>query len=425
MTQQQFLLAHLFNIPGVNITGTINLHIEPNRSASNTGDYIIIGCTIPTIPKSSDLSTSEVVNVLKQIERIKFNIQNNNQNDQIILEIINKSEKIVQNTTSFFYFTVTPTFIKNSVLNKFLVSSTSGGAINITEINTSQTELQDTYRDVSISFEPFITNLQFGFSEFNAIISNAIDARSSNRIVESDRDTSTIIPSNFEAIISGSANPAEIQDSLYSSTGWSNSRYNGTKTTSLTYGKIPPTITGRLFIGEQYTLNTSSSNIFNAPFDSRVTENLLHSGEEKLPEIDYKVFRSGSESLEVIATTTDVINAQDVSTNITINYEEYINANQELKQGDIIEIDQIPFYINSTNNNTITLSGNYKGFNLNQNTTGDSNIKVINPDNRIYTFLGETSKIQSVSDSKVWIQETNEIVATNEFGTIIYKQITG
>jgi hypothetical protein len=52
-----------------------------------------------------------------------------------------------------------------------------------------------------------------------------------------DLDTGIITPSNFELLISGTAAPAAVQDSNYSSKAWSNLRYNGSRASSRNFNK--------------------------------------------------------------------------------------------------------------------------------------------------------------------------------------------
>lgn len=430
MTPQQFVAAHTFNIEGVNITGTINLHIEPNRDpalSSGQNNYTIIGCTIPIVPKNTQLSETQVINLLKQVEKITFTLTNNEQTEQVILEVLSKSENFGQNIHNFYYYVVKPTTITTTILNSF---TQLPGNQFFEPIQTTETELNDFYKNISIIFEPFITDLQFGFSEFNATISNAINARTSTKVVESDRNTSTILPSNFNAIISGSATPAKIQDSIYQEVGWNNARYKGSKTTAQGYGNVPPTINGTEFLGEQYALNTSSSVITQAPYEARVIQNFFYSGDTRLPRLQFSQYDFGSGYSEIIGElegTSTPIDSQTSRITVTI---EYINRDVAvLKPGDVITASdvEIPFVVVKVEQQSITkdnidIVGNYKNYATSGTIDANAQIRIFDPENRIYSFIGESSKIEGNSDAKIWIQEENEIAATNESGMIVYIQ---
>jgi hypothetical protein len=67
---------------------------------------------------------------------------------------------------------------------------------------------------------------------YNPIVNNTVADVESAYIMKVDLDDGITIPTNFEQLISGSADRAEVQDSNYSSKAWSNLRYNGSRTSS-------------------------------------------------------------------------------------------------------------------------------------------------------------------------------------------------
>ncbi len=91
-----------------------------------------------------------------------------------------------------------------------------------------------------ISFVP--TPLaNFLFNEYNASPSSEISDRQSfhHFVVDSNRSGSTVLPQNYQSIIDGTAVSASVQPSNYSTVGFINARYNGTKTTVVDYGITP------------------------------------------------------------------------------------------------------------------------------------------------------------------------------------------
>lgn len=77
-----------------------------------------------------------------------------------------------------------------------------------------------------LNFSPEITN--FYNTDDNVLLNNATTPQYST--IYQDIDYSTgLVPTNFELLASGNADYAPIQDSNYTATGWSNSRYKGTK----------------------------------------------------------------------------------------------------------------------------------------------------------------------------------------------------
>ena len=85
-----------------------------------------------------------------------------------------------------------------------------------------------------IVFNPYITSESGPFqnSDYNAIINNATGERLSEWYQQVDYATSQTVPVNFQQIISGTAYPAAIQDSNYTSYQYSGIRYWGSKNTT-------------------------------------------------------------------------------------------------------------------------------------------------------------------------------------------------
>ena len=124
------------------------------------------------------------------------------------------------------------------------------------EFNPAQTQLTS---DVSTSpviyysssalpviLNPFLNNIgNFNNSDYNAIINNATINRLSEYYKQIDYATAQTVPVNFEAIISGTAYPASVQDSNYTSYQYSGIRYWGSKNTTDNFNS-PLTITSSI-----------------------------------------------------------------------------------------------------------------------------------------------------------------------------------
>jgi hypothetical protein len=84
-----------------------------------------------------------------------------------------------------------------------------------------------------VILNPFLNNIAgFNNSDYNAIINNATEERLSEWYQQVDYATAQTVPVNFEQIISGTAYPAAIQDSNYTSYQYSGIRYWGSKNTT-------------------------------------------------------------------------------------------------------------------------------------------------------------------------------------------------
>jgi hypothetical protein len=107
------------------------------------------------------------------------------------------------------------------------------------------------YPSSSTSLIPFLNDISNYYnSDYNPLINNILVDRLSTIYQDVDYSTGIYTPTNFGLLISGSAPPAAVQDSNYTSKRVINPRYNGVKSTSQhlnywtpgdtgTYGKIP------------------------------------------------------------------------------------------------------------------------------------------------------------------------------------------
>ena len=84
-----------------------------------------------------------------------------------------------------------------------------------------------------MTFSPI--GLNFDYSGDNPIINNSAADVTSAHYMKVDLSTGITTPSNFELLISGTADRAAVQDSNYYSKSWSNIRYNGSRQSSIDF----------------------------------------------------------------------------------------------------------------------------------------------------------------------------------------------
>jgi len=116
-----------------------------------------------------------------------------------------------------------------------------------------------------------VGSVSFSNGDFNPLIGNATIQESIGYIYDVDRKRTQISPANIQGILSGSAQPANIQLSNYSITGLVNSKYVGAKTSIEEYGTVP-SISGRIFQGANYTLGTETTLICSLLYSSTFEE---------------------------------------------------------------------------------------------------------------------------------------------------------
>ena len=80
--------------------------------------------------------------------------------------------------------------------------------------------------NVEVVIDPYIP-AKFSNSEYNALLNNATNSANSARVQKVDYSSGTLTPHNLDALRSGSAQPAELQEYVYNSNGFISSRYVG------------------------------------------------------------------------------------------------------------------------------------------------------------------------------------------------------
>jgi len=80
--------------------------------------------------------------------------------------------------------------------------------------------------------------LDWDYNDYNALFGNAETPQFSTQLMDVDYTSTFTTPVNFDLIISGTADRAQVQDSNYSSQAWSNIRYNGVKSNSSGFNQL-------------------------------------------------------------------------------------------------------------------------------------------------------------------------------------------
>lgn len=131
--------------------------------------------------------------------------------------------------------------------------------------------------NVKVLLSPATDVVTFADSSYNVLIGSVGDTRQSTYIMQSDRyKVGTLAnpaytgPLNIDALLKSSATKANIQDSSYSSLSWTRSRYDGTKTSVLDY-KTEPALTGRTFLGAEFSSGSDFNQINYLLSSSQVT----------------------------------------------------------------------------------------------------------------------------------------------------------
>ena len=387
MTTTNFLEAHSI------IRNQTQININYDETEGTTG--VITGVTVSTTTKKnwgktlSSTNTIDLTAALQQVKTIKFVIGTTTYN----LEIVDRAvfiNPIENRNLDYFYFAVTPfPFIPTvSALN------------------------------VQVTFEPLILGGIYTYNDYNPIISNATENRQSVIYQQADRNNSNVIPGNFTDILNLTAVPAQVQDSNYTSTGWTNARYNGSLTSAETYRGILPTVTGKIFSGEVYSSKVADSLICSRSLSDRTITELLQTSAQELPQTASFNNESVYKLYEAVTTTTDKF----IKVALVTNFQ----TKTPVEIGSVIKIDSEYLRIESINRVEDYVNVIYfyelkvvRGYLSSTAATHTINtLLYTTPTTRVFKFEGTGAKLVNSVNSKIWIKDSRQIIYTDGFGVI-------
>lgn len=283
-----------------------------------------------------------------------------------------------------------------------------------------------------VALSPFIKSLAFNSSPYNVLQGFLDKPRTSEFIMKCDRYKTAGIsgsanytgPLNINQLLIGSASKAEVQDSYYSSTGWTNSRYEGSKTDKAAY-KVESAVNGITFKGAIYSLTSPNTQIRAQQSSSAVTyTDFFYVGPEEDPTFVYFPRSNWYSQTQIAPTQTVVI--------LSWPYPSELNP-PVLKPGTIITL----FYpanapdveqcrvISSSPVTTVgvsqpsTICTLQRGLIKPATSNANGNVYVL-PLREVYQLNG--NRLSGVTSRKVLVKDTNEILyldaANRIFGAV-------
>ena len=194
--------------------GNINLLISGSVSASiNIPPYILKGMSVPL----KSIEGTAIGNALKEVDKITFDYAGST----YTTTIINRT-----NRGSHFFITVQDLELS--------ATASEDSAGNPRELSSE------------LVFTPFLTNNFFN-SDDNPKQGNSDALKENSIALVVDRNSSQFTPTNLDAIINLTAQPANIQDCFYTKAGIINARYNGSVTDSGSIEGNDPALALRVF----------------------------------------------------------------------------------------------------------------------------------------------------------------------------------
>lgn len=233
MTQQEFF-AHTQLHPD-------RINIWYDGIPAGGGPFTIRAITVPAL--DNNIPAQDVSDFLEDLQQITVPLSTGN---NLTLNIVsgNLTQSVPPGslvTVKYFYYTVTPVVVSSIGST----ATTSNGVV----------------------FAPSLDTYILGKSPYNTIQGTVEESRPSSYIMQSDRykigtlaNPTYTGPLNINQLLSGSASKADVQDSNYTSTGWTNGRYEGSKTDRIDY-KTEPAITGKFFQASEFPSGSTMGQI--------------------------------------------------------------------------------------------------------------------------------------------------------------------
>jgi hypothetical protein len=376
-------------------------HVNSNNYADNINIWYtgsnpstVLGMSIPTVtPSGQDISAK-----LAQAEQVTIPQPGGL---SIILTITSRSQNQSPDGTRYYIYLTVP--------------------ITTTAI-TQATVAGDIY------LSPDIDSYEFSVSPYNVLGGSVEENRESNYIMKADKSTagnSTVPvgysgPVNIYALLSGSAELAVVQDSNYSITGWSNARYNGTKTDVYDY-QSPPLLSGTVFQGSNYPTTVPTSQIQTQVSSSTtIYSDYFYAGTEDTPGYSRKGLLYVISGSSVPSTSTDFFIKPDSSfqTNLT----------GSLSVGDLIQVGGADEIMRVTVIGVPpTLAPGTLRLRVERNINNTTNLATVNsPDaqgiykiNPVQIYELELNRLNGVVRGYIAVRDTREILKLDSNGFVI------
>jgi hypothetical protein len=265
-------------------------------------------------------------------------------------------------------------------------------------------------------------------SEYQAILNNANLNRTTNFIFDVDRTNSQLEPSNYQAIMDGTATLAQFQELNYTSAGINSSRYEGAKTSKEQYG-ISPAFAGVSVDASIYAVTQTNDYICSQSIGDRNIEEVIV-GFEASSQPSYNGVEISAEDIRIDYTPLTVVyNGTQIDPTDTVLT---IDRALDIESGDLIfikagtpeEVMKVTGIISKTSSSTeFNVIRGYKS-NINPDNTAKTfgtTVLRISKVTGTSLFKADKNQIYAISNKKVWIKENSKVYYIDEGGQVIFE----
>lgn len=220
--------------------GNGNTNLLISSSVSGSDDTPIAPFTIQgmTIPFNSKAGT-DVVSALKETEVLKFEFQGTIVESKIVSR---------QKKNRYYYFRLTP--------------------VVVNQLPPLNIEADYEFVDSEFIFKPYFET-DFFNNDFNPLANTTNESKTNAVVQIVDRVSSQILPTNLQAILSSSAEPAQIQNCSYTKAGLINARYDGSKETNRGVPGNEPAVGLATFKASLHPSDSDNSTVKNIQLSDR------------------------------------------------------------------------------------------------------------------------------------------------------------
>lgn len=267
--------------------------------------------------------------------------------------------------------------------------------------------------------------IRFDNSDFNILYNSVEENTLSRYIVKSDRNalyirstgstpTSTV-PGNFNNIISGTADLAQVQDSNYTDTGWIAGRYVGTSTNRTNYRGIDPAFTGIPFEGSSYSVQIADNRIFSQSDTERVYDTFILTDTQEIP--SFVASRDFTNTQYQLNADLERTETSFILKRLSYTQNLYINAGDVIGPEDTKELMKVDSIVKIGNQDLYTVNVQ-RGWNSTGITGSlqDRYLKKIRP---VTIFEIDGNKLNTVKKSKIKVKDSDEVLYIDQDGMII------
>ena len=237
------------------------------RPPSAYGAHILV-----FIRSSVNMNTVEAINISNRDKGENDLINSLSQLISVTTDILGVTRTIIptsaDNKGKFWHFTVEPFSLTTAP--EFSSNVTSSFFID------TETETSVLFTNKNARFIPSPNDAGFSKSDYQAILNNSEKSTTTGFIFEVDKKNDAIQIANIDAINDGTATLAEFQGTNHEQVGLLKSRYNGGKTSILTYG-IDSAINAKEISAAIYVSSSTDTFICDIADDTRNYQNFLFS----------------------------------------------------------------------------------------------------------------------------------------------------